>query len=299
MNQNSFIRTDLATELHESLREEESLASHLCHSEENADGVKISRIHIKSQEGEGLLGKPMGKYITLSFGKVWLMSRDQCQSIAEHLAKAIKELMAHIEPPVKRVLVAGLGNRNLTADTIGPLTAEKITLTRPIALSDPKLFEKLCHLETSVIIPCVSGETGIESTDLVKSAVDIVKPNLIIAVDALGARSPDRLLSTIQLCDTGIAPGSGVGNAKSHINSSSMGVPVIAIGIPTVVDSSTLVYDALEKSGIDANELPGELAELLNNQRSFFVSPKECDIAIKELTSIVAQGLDLALSTSF
>jgi spore protease len=192
------------------------------------------------------------------------------------------------------VLIAGLGNRNLTADTVGPFAAEGVTMTRPIALSDPSLFEKLNHAETSVIIPCVMGETGIESAHLVKSAVKIVKPDLVIAVDALAARSPDRLLTTLQICDTGIAPGSGVGNGRASINRSTMGVPVIAIGVPTVVESRTLIYDAIAKAKSKA--LSQEIERILSEESSFFVSPKDSDVITENAAKIISSSINSAFN---
>ena len=299
MNKNSFIRTDLATELRESLPHGQGEEKGFRFDEYTNGNVKISDFFVITPQGEQLMGKPMGRYVTLSFGKVWLMTKKEWEHLSSTLGKVLKEMIRETKIPVKKVLVAGLGNRNLTADAVGPFTAEKITLTRPIALSDPELFARLGHLETSVIIPCVSGETGIESADLVKSASDIVKPDIIIAIDALAARSPDRLMGTIQLSNTGISPGSGVGNSKLPLNKDSLGVPVIAIGIPTVVDSSTLVYDALEKSGMAKEDLPHATMELLNNNKSFFVSARECDVGIKELTDILSTAIDKALSVSY
>ena len=140
------------------------------------------------------------------------------------------------------------------------------------------------------MIPGVLAQTGIETVEMVKSAAQNVTPDLIIAIDALAARSCERLASTIQLSDNGISPGSGIGNMRKAINRENIGVPVLALGVPTVVDSSTLVYDALRKAGIE--EVDGELSTVLENGRGFFVSPKESDVITKSVAHLLAQSLD-------
>ena len=296
MNQNPLRRTDLAAESHDFHCYREALGDSVSYSQKSLGSHEISEISINDPHGESLIGKPMGSYITVSFSKITEMDHNAREDLTKAVTESLCRLIKGLGTPINKVLVAGLGNRSLTADTVGPATAEAITLTRPISLSDPPLFRRLGHLETSMIIPAVLGETGIESSDLVKSAADIVKPDLIIAVDALAARSPKRLMNTIQLCDTGIAPGSGVGNKRPSIDRKTMGVPVIAIGVPTVVDSSALIYDALEGSGIPDKEIPKALEELLSNHKSFFVTSKDCDIVIKELCSMLSEAIDRALS---
>ena len=188
------------------------------------------------------------------------------------------------------VLVVGLGNRHMTSDCIGPGTVEEITVTRHIKKSDSELLRKLGKIEVSAIVPGVSGETGMESAEIVKKAVDITLPSLCIVIDSLAARSPDRLMRTVQLCNTGISPGSGTGNNRKCINGDYLGVPVIALGVPCVVDSSTLVCDALEKGGIE--DIPEQLSSVLENGRDFFVSLKECDIACRELSLLLSETID-------
>ena len=145
-------------------------------------------------------------------------------------------------------------------------------------------------------MPGISEQTGIESSELIKSAVSMAKPDLVVLIDALAAASPDRLVRTVQLCNTGISPGSGVGNRKERLDRAALGVPVIAVGVPTVVDSSTLVFDALERSGMTQDNIPPSLLELLENGKRFFVSTGDCDASVKELSLIIADALNEAFS---
>ena len=292
---NQYIRTDLAAE-----RRLSSDAKHkvpgIDYSEFQDGSLSISRLSITDKEGENALGKPQGTYITVAFKSIWLMDESEKEHLKSFTGKALKELILSSHPKPQKILTVGLGNHSLTCDAIGPDTASGITVTRQLSTSEPEIFQRLNYPETSCLIPGVSGETGIESTDLIKCTVDIAKPDLVLAVDALASRSPDRLMRTIQLCNTGISPGAGVGNKKQSLDKDTLGVPVIAIGVPTVVDSSTLIYDALEKAGITESEIQPELQRILNNGKNFFVSTKECDIEIKELSAVLSSAIDESLS---
>ena len=193
----------------------------------------------------------------------------------------------------ERILIAGLGNRHITADALGDEVVGMITVTRHVK-ANRELFGLLGGREISAIAPGVLGETGIETAKLVAGAVRAAKPQIVVAVDALAARSTDRLATTVQLGSSGISPGSGIGGRRLAINEETLGVPVIALGVPTVVDSSTLVTDALEKAGMTG--ITEELRHVLESGRSFFVTPKETDTIIKELAELSARAITLAFS---
>lgn len=287
MVKSNFIRTDLAaeatTELNvDSIRGVSFRKKEVC-------GIPVSDMTISSQEGSSIIGKPVGRYITLECGKVWLCD----DSYIEELVSAIAQYIISLIPgEKKRVLVVGLGNRDITPDSLGPKSLDGLIVTRHIREYNRDLFDSMGQEEVAAIAPGVLGQTGIETLELIKGAVDRVKPQAVIAVDALAARSVDRLCTTVQLTDTGIAPGSGIGNRRREINSESIGAPVIAIGVPTVVDSSTLVYDALSKAGIESIDDP--LRDVLENGRSFFVSLKESDVAVEQSAKIISDALNKA-----
>ena len=192
------------------------------------------------------------------------------------------------------VLVAGLGNAEITADAVGPQTVHRLTVTRHLHEYDREIFRLIGRCQLSALAPGVLGQTGMEALDLIRGAVRAVRPNVVLAVDALAARSTARLAATVQLSDTGIAPGSGIGNRRRAINQKSVGVPVISLGIPTVVDSATLVYDALQKAGI--GEVDAPLREVLENQRHFFVSPKESDLITAQTAALLTEAIEQAFS---
>lgn len=285
---NSYKRTDLAAEL--DLGDREGINE----SEEMIKGFKISGIDIVTDMAAKRLSKPKGRYLTIDVGKLWLAPDDRLEAAAEVIASKLsalaEELVGH-RP--ESVLVVGLGNRRITADALGDETCGLLTVTRHIK-SHRELYELLGGRELSALTPGVLGQTGIESAELVAAACERVKPEIVIAIDSLCARSTDRLATTVQLGSTGISPGSGIGNRRLAINAETLKVPVIALGIPTVVDSSTLVIDALEKAGID--EPCDKLREVLENGRSFFVTPKETDTIIRELSRLCADAITMAFS---
>ena len=190
--------------------------------------------------------------------------------------------------------MAGLGNRYIASDAIGPLAVRDITVTRHIKELDPALFGSLGSATVSAIAPGVIGQTGIEAVEIIRGAAENVSPGLIIAIDALAAKSIDRLAVTVQLSDTGIAPGSGIGNARKAIDRATLGIPVISVGVPTVVDSSTLIYDMLNLAGAD--DIPDCVKNALDNGRSFFVTLKDADSASRENAKLIARAINLAFS---
>ena len=257
-------------------------------------GVTITRVEI-AREG---LARPRGRYVTLECGDIHLLDDLEADRVRCALSVEIREMAERMTATrVKSgfsVLVAGLGNRELTSDAVGPETVRRLSVTRHLKRYDGALFSTLGLCEISALTPGVLGQTGLETVELVKGAVRSVAPDLVVAVDALAARSTDRLASTFQLSDTGIQPGSGIGNHRAALNRETVGVPVMALGVPTVVESSTLIYDALEKAGMDTHE--PSLRRLLENGRGFFVSPKEVDLLIPSISVLLAGALEKAFS---
>ena len=196
----------------------------------------------------------------------------------------------HLGGTPRCVLVAGLGNREITADSIGPKTVDRLTVTRHIREHDEALFNSYFRVPLCAIAPGVLGQTGIETAELVGGVAKTARPDLILAVDALAARATERLGATVQISDSGIFPGSGIGNRRSEISMRTLGVPVIAIGVPTVVNSATLVYDALQSAGY--TEVDDRMERVLHEGESFFVSPRQSDRISESVADMLADAID-------
>ncbi len=256
-------------------------------------GVQVTEISVLNEEGASLLHKPIGRYLTFSVGKIWLLFDEERNAIAKAIGDEIKSLL-HSFGDIKTVLVVGLGNRQMVSDAIGPFTVKGISANRQIKESDPILFKKLGSLCTCALSPGVSAETGLEAADVVLGAVRASEASAVIAVDALASKSVDRLGTTVQISNTGIMPGSGIGNRRTAIDRKTLGVPVISVGVPTVVDSSTLVFETLERAGV--TEISPALEKELENGKSFFVTLKDADTVISEMSKLLAQAINIALS---
>ena len=258
---------------------------------------RVCELQIRTREASRELGKPVGDYVTLECGRIDRLGDDQQQLLARILAGELRGMAGRLSGKHPdgdfSVLAVGLGNAELTADAIGPKTVGRLTATRHLRRHEQALYRSIGCSSLSALAPGVMGQTGIEVLELLRGVVGHVKPDTVIVVDALAARSCTRLASTVQISDTGIEPGSGVGNHRSPITARTLGVPVIAVGVPTVVNSATLVYDALQEAGMD----PGNpsLRRVLETGRSFFVSPKESDV----ITDQVAGVLSRAISSAF
>ena len=200
----------------------------------------------------------------------------------------------------RSVLVVGLGNENVTADAIGPRVASGLVISHHIKELKRTLFDSIGFGDVSAIAPGVLGQTGIESAEIVKSVTAAVKPSCVIVIDALASRRLARLATTVQLSDKGISPGSGVNNSRQRLDDQTLGVPVVSIGIPTVVDAATLVYDLIEEVNRTKDEkiqIDPELIgkTLTENRRNFFITPKETDIIIKSSAKLLSTALNMAL----
>ena len=239
-----------------------------------------------------------GQYVTVFCGRLTDLGESETRALSRAIAREMEQLaylmLGRLPDPDSRVLVVGLGNADMTPDAIGPITARSLTATRHLKAHDDGLYRSLGCCELAAVAPGVLGQTGIETLELVRGAVEHVQPHLVVVVDALAARSCDRLAATVQLSDRGIGPGSGIGNSREAIDQESLGCPVMAVGVPTVVDSSTLVYDALTKAGIGDGDISDELRAVLDNGRSFIVSPRDSD-RITEITArVLARAIDRA-----
>lgn len=291
---NKYIRTDLACE---SGRISPDKYKSAVYSRNEKDGIVTEKLFVPDREAENETGKPKGSYTTIYSPnlKLYYLTDEYAKKVLE------EEIVCMAECILKRklsasdkFLVAGLGNRFITADSLGTRSADKIHATRHAKDTLPALASLGC-CEVSVIQPGVMGQTGIESCEIIKGAASKVIPDLVIVIDALAARSTSRLATTVQLSDYGIAPGGGMGNKRKAINRETVGFPVLAIGVPTVVDSSTLIYDALENAGI--HSIKPELKSILDNSKSFFVSLNESDAIIEYLSNIISDSLNKAFGT--
>ena len=272
-----------------------------CYSEENINGFICSEIEITNKTGEQITGRSMGKYITIEFGKIWLKEYAKFILAVELVAKKIKMLAGENN---QKILIAGLGNNYITADSIGPKALQKILITRHLKKQLPGLYNNsdLTDLtEISGIAPGVLGQTGMETAEIILSVTEEIKPSLVIIIDALASRKISRLATTVQLSDTGISPGSGVGNHRQAIDSKLLGTKVISIGVPTVVDAATLSYDVIEEAYKYMGKIPDDILTLDILKESleemggnFFVTPKESDAIISEVSKVIGYGVNKA-----
>lgn len=295
---NFKIRTDLALEARENVEEgtEELRGVEVEEFYHKESDVKITRVMITSKNSAKTLGKPAGTYITLEAPAMTQPDEEYHKEISKELALQLKEVIPGIDREIS-VLVVGLGNRDVTADALGPNVVDNLTITRHMV----KEFGKAAYGKSrmhmvSGLIPGVMAKTGMESAEIIKGVVEKTRPDVVIVVDALAARSTKRLNRTIQVSNAGIHPGSGVGNHRNSITEESLGVPVIAIGVPTVVDAATIVNDALQKlvcqlaeEGIKLQEeLRDGLAELYN----MYVTGKDVDYEIRQISHIICDAIN-------
>ncbi len=243
-----------------------------------------------------------GRFVTVACGRITARGEEDLPALTDLLAREMVRMAeSQLGHPIRRgtrVFAVGLGNADMTPDAIGPGTVRRMTVTRHLRAYDEALFASLGCCELSALSPGVMGQTGFESGELCRAAAALLHPDLVVAVDALAARSCERLASTVQLSDRGIAPGSGIGNRRMAIDGSTMGCPVMGVGVPTVVDSSTLVLDALSRAGMDPDALPESvshaLAAVLESGRSFIVSPRDSDRMVEMTCRLLAGALDRA-----
>ncbi len=272
-------RTDLAMERRELIGDR--VPKGVSFDEQIEGKTKITRIKIENSEGADAIGKPIGNYITLEI-PLPSTNPNESEKEIELIAKELGELI----PKSGCVLVAGLGNQNITPDAIGPKTVEATLSTRHVAETMPQLSFRA----VAALAPGVMGQTGIETGDVIRSVSKDIGATCVIAVDALASRSTHRLGCTVQISDTGISPGSGVGNKRAELSHKTIGIPVIAIGVPTVVDARTVALDAISDEGktyVDENKLKG-----------LMVTPREIDNVITAVSKVLALSIGRALQPS-
>lgn len=250
----------------------------------NYGSTTVTCVNVLNEQGEKLIGKPRGKYITAdvpSFSSDGEMLDGRLDGLVEELR--------HLLPRDGNVLVVGLGNRNMTADALGPACADKIFVTRHIGreLASSLGFKSLRSVAS--VAPGVLGSTGMESFEIISGIVEKSKIDCVIAIDALAAMDMERLGSTVQLSDTGISPGSGIGNKRNEISDKTLGVPVIAVGVPTVISAYTLARNVLDEIGVDADISKGE------KFREYIVASREADIITERASKLIALALNCAL----
>ena len=249
---------------------------------ETREGFPIETVHILDQRGERALGKPAGRYVTLTMDGLLRREEDAFPRAARAVGRELGQLLDR-SAPGGLALVVGLGNRAITPDAVGPKVHEHTLVTRHLVEGLPEHFGSLRPVAS--LSAGVLGTTGMESGELVQAVCRDLKPACVIAVDALASRSLERLCRTVQLSDTGIAPGSGVGNHRQALDRETLGVPVLAVGVPTVVEASTLAADLLGQE-----DLPP-----LGEGRELLVTPKDIDSQVDDLAKVIGYGISLAL----
>lgn len=294
------VRTDLALEDRERIGDSGGEIHGVIFEEEEKEetGIHITRVKIETKNGARIMGKPIGTYITLEAPAMAEQDEGYHREVSKELARQLRSVMPDREKE-QSVLIVGLGNRDVTADALGPHVADNLFVNRHVVMEFGKAAynkEKM-HLISS-IVPGVMAKTGMESAEIIHGVVTETQPDFLIVVDALAARSTRRLNRTIQVTTSGIYPGSGVGNHRNALTKESLGVPVLAIGVPTVVDAATIVGDALERlekeNGVQmimTRDHPQALSELNN----MYVTSKDIDEMIKRLSFTISEGINIAL----
>ena len=291
-------RTDLALEVRESFEEDNIEVSGVALKEETGKmkGIKVTTVDIMNEDGAAAMGKPKGTYITIEIPEL-LAEEEKCRVAAE---KEIETQLLKLMKGKKAgsILVIGLGNRDITADALGPLVVEELLVTRHFFKEFGEEFgEKHGYQKVSAMAPGVMAQTGMETMEMIKGIVKETKPDLVLAIDALAAKSVHRLNTTIQLTDTGICPGAGIGNNRQALNEESIGRPVLALGVPTVVDAGTIVREGMEQFAKSRPEFRHEAEEFLQRDftgfvKNMFVTPKNIDCSIRYVSETVADGIN-------
>lgn len=309
---NHTVRTDLALEIAKNLTKDELEGIEVAEENYNDDNIIITTVKIKDSHGEEKTGKPRGSYITIESNYMKENEIAKHEEIIKILSKKITSLMKLEKDSV--ILVVGLGNWNVTPDALGPKVISKVLVTRHITAEIPDDIDESVR-SVAAFSPGVMGVTGMETGEIIQGITEKIKPDYVIAIDALAAGKTSRINTTIQISDTGVCPGSGVGNNRMELSRKTLGVPVIAMGVPTVVDAATLVNDTLD-SILDtllntaskstalyqllANMTDDDKYELISrilspDGRNLFVTPKEVDSVIDRLTNIIANAINIAL----
>lgn len=307
-------RTDLADERRDLYKKANKIENEVdgieAEEEQITDKIKVTRVKITNEQGEQAIGKKQGNYITIDIQKMNIITEEEAIKASETLTNELKKLVENKIQSKEDVLIVGLGNEEVTPDALGPNVVKDIEVTRHIINYLPQYIDENAR-PVSAIAPGVLGTTGIETLEVIKGVVDNIKPKLLIVIDALASRSMERISSTIQLSDTGIVPGAGVGNTRKELTENTLGIPVIALGIPTVVETAVVVNDALDlfieklQQEAKSNDYLNQLKEkdnyeqikeaLLPKDFNFIVTPKEIDELILNMSEVVARGINMSM----
>ncbi len=306
-------RTDLAVEranIYKKANKIEEIDGIETEEDDIDENIKVSRVKITNENGEQAIGKKKGIYVTIDLKDLKTVDETEIQKASDTLSNELKAIIQNHVSFKDDIMVVGLGNMYVTPDSLGPKVINEIDVTRHIIKYLPQYIDENARPVTA-ISPGVLGTTGIETYEILKGIVDNVKPKLLIVIDALASRSIERISSTIQISDTGIVPGAGVGNTRQEISEKTLGIPVVALGIPTVVESAVLVNDCLDlliekmqneaKSNVFLNQLKEQdnyetIKDTLNPQNyNMIVTPKEIDDLIENMKDVVARGINMSL----
>ena len=310
------VRTDLALEAKEIYQEKHRKEKDIDGIEvinEIDNDIKVTTVKVKDENGARKIGKPKGNYVTIDIPEFTAYDGETMDRVSQVVSEILGR-MINIDVE-KTALVVGLGNWKVTPDALGPKVTEGIMVTRHLKTVMPEIMDDSVRPVCS-IAPGVLGITGVETVEIIKGTVERVKPDVVICIDALAARRVERVNTTIQIGDTGISPGAGVGNNRKQINEENLGVKVIAIGVPTVVDAVTIandtidmVVDSLMKNSSSGNDFYKMLGSLDKNEKSslirevlsskslgeMIVTPKDIDLIIKSLAKIISNGINMAV----
>lgn len=300
LNEESFkrCRTDLALEVKERFEQDnvEVKGVILKETYHKNKEIKVTTVVVEDEHGAKVMGKPIGTYITIEAPKLSEEDESYHKPLSKEIAKYLKNLMG--EEKEDDVLVVGLGNRDITPDALGPQVVDNLFVTRHLIKEYGEEFKVQNKMETmSAIAPGVMGQTGMEASEILRGIIHETNPRILIVIDALAARSMHRLNTTIQITDTGISPGSGVGNNRKALNQEGLGVKVIAIGVPTVVDAATIVYDTMENFMSDKGFSEKEVNDFIKEVgdvtiKNMFVTPKNIDESIKKMSYTISEALN-------
>lgn len=277
----------------------------------DSNNIKVSKVKVLDEKGEEAIGKPVGTYVTIDIKNLKFAGEEEIQISSKSVTKELNELIEKHISKEDGILIVGLGNKEVTPDALGPKVVQDIDITRHLLTYAPQILKEGTR-PVSAVSPGVLGTTGIETLEIIKGIVDNVKPKLLIVIDSLASKSVERISSTIQIADTGIVPGAGVGNKRKELSANTLGIPVIAIGVPMVVDLATITDDCLDlfitklQQEAKSNDYLNKLKEqdnyeeiknaLIPNDFNMIVTPKEIDDLIENMGSVVARGINFAVN---
>ena len=277
-------RTDLAVEAIENHKTAAALP-HVRQSDRTLEGFAVHEVRILSEDAAREIGKPQGRYLKLELDALIRREEDAFPRACKALSTMLRELLPH--PNDGPVLIVGLGNRMITPDAIGPQTADHVIATRHLVAQSPAIFAD--WRPVSALAPGVLGQTGVETGEVICGVLDRVRPAAVIAVDALAAGRLSRLLRTVQLADTGMTAGAGVGHARAALNEQTLGVPVIAVGVPTVVDGATLAHEISSQLGQPACEALDDLSQPV------MITTRDIDREVADISRMIGYAVNMAL----